>query len=113
MNNEIVIDSYRPFDQRRWLGDPPWSGDELIAWETAHGHDVRMKCYVEYGCQAVIPEAHEDGRREVTALVQQAIVDDVLEQTREGEACVRVETLRGLLRADFLNLYEDKENRDG
>lgn len=45
---------YRPFDQKRHLEGPPWySGPELDAWEEAHGHDVRVKCYVEYGCKAL------------------------------------------------------------
>ena len=47
------MSDYRPFDQARWLGEPPWSGPELEAWEQAHGHDVRVKCYPEYGCQAI------------------------------------------------------------
>lgn len=48
--------AYRPFDQPRHLGDPPWSGDALAAWESAHGHDARLKCYPEYGCQAIDAE---------------------------------------------------------
>ena len=43
-----------PFDQYRWLGEPPWkSGMAVEAWEKAHGHDVRLKCYPEYGCLAI------------------------------------------------------------
>ena len=46
---------YEPFDQDKWLPAPPWRPDDpaLIAWEKAHGHDVRLKCYVEYGCQVI------------------------------------------------------------
>lgn len=49
------MNSYRPFDQERHLPPPPWQPDDpaLIAWESAHGHDVRTKCYPEYGCQAI------------------------------------------------------------
>ena len=47
--------SYRPFDQDKHLPPPPWqpSDPALQAWEAAHGHDVRMKCYPEFGCQAI------------------------------------------------------------
>lgn len=49
--------TYRPFDQRKHLDGPPWhSGPELETWEEAHGHDVRVKCYVEYGCKAIEAE---------------------------------------------------------
>lgn len=50
--------TYRPFDQREKLGEPPWSGVELEAWEAAHGHDARLKCYPEFGC-AVVEEQRE------------------------------------------------------
>jgi ElaB/YqjD/DUF883 family membrane-anchored ribosome-binding protein len=47
---------YEPFDQERWLGPPPWvSTAAMVAWEQAHGHDVRLKCYVEFGCQVIEP----------------------------------------------------------
>jgi hypothetical protein len=47
--------AYMPFDQERWLPDPPWKPTDpaLQAWEKAHGHDVRLKCYSEFGCQAI------------------------------------------------------------
>lgn len=45
---------YRPFDQERHLGRPPYSDSSAVkAWEEAHGHDVRLKCYPEFGCQAI------------------------------------------------------------
>lgn len=46
---------YRPGDQDDWLGEPPWSPSDpaLIAWEAAHGHDVRSKCYPEFGCKVI------------------------------------------------------------
>lgn len=52
----------RPFDQERWLGEPPWRDDAKVQeWETAHGHDVRLKCYPEFGCAAI---EHESDARE-------------------------------------------------
>lgn len=27
---------------------------EAKKWELAHGHDIRLKCYPEYGCQLLI-----------------------------------------------------------
>ncbi len=51
------MSDYFPFDQASKLPTPPWHmADDLPAlkaWEAAHGHDVRLKCYPEYGCQAV------------------------------------------------------------
>src|SRR3954469_2172352 len=60
---------YEPFDQEARLPPPPWSPDDpaLKAWEAAHGHDVRVKCYVEFGCQ-VIEESLE---REIDRLESQ------------------------------------------
>ena len=29
-------------------------GEALEKWERAHGHDVRLKCYAEYGCQLLV-----------------------------------------------------------
>lgn len=46
-----VMNGYRPRDQTVWLGEPPWQDSEsLQAWENAHGHDPRLKCYPEFGC---------------------------------------------------------------
>jgi hypothetical protein len=49
--------TYEPFDQANHLGDPPWRpGDHrLTAWERAHGHDARLKCYPEFGCLVIEP----------------------------------------------------------
>lgn len=49
------MSDYSPFDQREKLGAPPWRPDDpaVIAWEEAHGHDVRLKCYSEFGCQVL------------------------------------------------------------
>ena len=58
-DDALNAEFYRPFDQDRWLPPPPWKPalPALVNWEAAHGHDVRMKCYVEYGCQAIQYEA--------------------------------------------------------
>jgi hypothetical protein len=52
---------YRPFDQSKHLGLPPWGGDALARWEEAHGHDVRLKCYPEFGCQVIGADAYYRG----------------------------------------------------
>jgi len=51
---------YQPWDREKHLGQPPWKQSQaLIAWETAHGHDVRQKCYPEFGCQLATVDATE------------------------------------------------------
>ena len=56
---------YEPFDQDEKLGDRPWDDEKLKAWENAHNHDARTKCYAEYGCQVLeVPAA-----RRILALV--------------------------------------------
>lgn len=54
---------YVPFDQQDKLGPPPWDplDEDLANWERAHGHDVRMKCYAEFGCQVIEGDAYERG----------------------------------------------------
>jgi hypothetical protein len=53
---------YIAFDQERWLGvfaraARRWTHPEQVpAWEAAHGHDLRLNCYPEYGCQVVAAE---------------------------------------------------------
>lgn len=51
------MSDYVPWDQGEKLPPPPWSPDDpdVRAWEQAHGHDVRLKCYVEFGCQVIEP----------------------------------------------------------
>lgn len=54
---------YKPFDQGDWI--PDWSVREwrtlpqaridarnagIASWEAAHNHDVRLRCFPEYGC---------------------------------------------------------------
>ncbi|MGH3447216.1 MAG: hypothetical protein ACRDP4_06295 [Nocardioidaceae bacterium] len=53
---------YAPFDQAKHLGPKPWHTQDpaLVAWEEAHGHDTRLKCYVEYGCRVIEEEAARD-----------------------------------------------------
>lgn len=65
---------YRPFDQDRHLGPPPWSGDDpaVQGWEDAHGHDVRLKCYPEFGCQAI--EYERQAMEEVVGAVRAHLV---------------------------------------
>lgn len=43
---------YTAWDRDEKLGEPPWNPEDpkVIAWERAHGHDVRLKCYPEFGC---------------------------------------------------------------
>lgn len=64
---------YKPFDQEEHLGDPPWEKNAALeAWEKGHGHDVRLKCYPEYGCQAIERERErlEDEVRNLKAHVR-------------------------------------------
>lgn len=63
---------YRMWDQEDKLGPPPWSSEDpkLIAWEAAHGHDVRLKCYVEFGCRFAL----EDPDNAFTSEEQSAIL---------------------------------------
>jgi hypothetical protein len=58
---------YRPFDQDKHLGQPPWDGPKLTAWEQAHGHDARIKCYPEYGCQVIEADAYYSGYMQALA----------------------------------------------
>jgi hypothetical protein len=50
---------YTPFDQDRKLPPKPWktknmaANDDLEKWESAHGHDVRLKCSAEFGCLVI------------------------------------------------------------
>ncbi|KQO98404.1 hypothetical protein [Leifsonia sp. Leaf264] len=45
---------YVAFDRDEKLGtELPYDTDKLAAWEAAHGHDVRTKCYPEFGCYVI------------------------------------------------------------
>lgn len=54
--------TYRPWDREEKLGPPPWKHDDpkVVAWVAAHGHDVRLKCYPELGCQLVEQELESE-----------------------------------------------------
>lgn len=67
MKSDLSL-SYSAFDQREKLGEPPWSGPELEAWEAAHQHDARLKCYPEFGCAF----AKTDHEEELEAAMRQA-----------------------------------------
>jgi hypothetical protein len=30
------------------------NSEELKKWEAMHGHDIRLKCYAEFGCQLLV-----------------------------------------------------------
>lgn len=62
---------YRPWDREEKLGAPPWSGAALKEWEEAHGHDARLKCYPEFGCQLL----HDEEDYEQLRAVAQAVFD--------------------------------------
>ena len=62
------LNDYEPFDQKAWLGETPWklSDPAVIAWEAAHGHDPRIKCFAEYGCQLL----EVVGARRILSLIE-------------------------------------------
>jgi hypothetical protein len=83
------IAEYEPFDQDKWL-TKPWRFDraDVVAWEAAHGHDARVKCYVEFGCQVIEPtlERRIDRlvaeRDRLQAEVQNSYPSDVVDNLR-------------------------------
>jgi len=79
------VSDYEPFDQEAWLGKPPWKPTDaaLIAWEAAHGHDVRLKCYTEFGCY--VGESVLERERDVA----QAALDRVRALCDDAEASHR------------------------
>lgn len=48
-------------DDNSMLGEPPWKPDDpaLVAWEEAHGHDVRLRCSTDYHCRLVDRDLEE------------------------------------------------------
>ena len=62
------LSDYEPFDQKAWLGESPWtlSDPAVIAWEAEHGHDPRLKCYPEFGCQLI----EVVGARRILSLIE-------------------------------------------
>ena len=61
---------YHTWDREEKLGPGPWrSSDPAVQlWERAHGHDVRLKCYAELGCQLVVPELERQIKEGIEAL---------------------------------------------
>jgi len=70
--------TYRPWDREEKLGKPPWKPDDpqVIAWEAAHGHDVRLKCYPEFGCQP-LEAARERLEEAADALVREGCREEL------------------------------------
>lgn len=62
---------YRAWDREKWLGSPPWKPDDpkLIAWEAAHGHDCRLKCYREFGCSVAEHYVSDEEVERMAALI--------------------------------------------
>lgn len=64
------LSDYEPWDQAEKIGDGTkvrWvlSDPKVVAWEAAHGHDPRLKCYPEFGCQVIeVP-----GAKRIIALI--------------------------------------------
>ena len=52
---------YERGDRDEKLGPPPWDHNDpwLLAWEQAHGHDIRLTCQVEYGCRLIERDLEE------------------------------------------------------
>jgi len=59
--SEII---YKAWDREEKLGPPPWDPKDpkVVAWEAAHCHDVRQKCYVEFGCYLAFNELEASAR---------------------------------------------------
>lgn len=54
-----------------------------MAWEEAHGHDVRLKCYPEYGCQVleVARQRVEDAAKRFVLQVEELPIGMTIHQT--------------------------------
>lgn len=79
------MSDYRPFDQDKWLlTPPPWhpNNPALVAWEAAHGHDFRIKCYPEFGCLAIGYEA-DDLREQLDNIYRDNVVINKASFTRK------------------------------
>lgn len=52
-------DGYTTWDQARVPVDAHGRYDqhEASRWEEAHGHDIRTKCYPEFGCELLVDPA--------------------------------------------------------
>jgi hypothetical protein len=93
---QSATSGYGPFDQREKLGEPPWSGAALEAWEKAHGHDARLKCYPEFGCQVV-----EAGRERLEEAARR-----VVDCYDEARASSDINTAWGILAQAINDLRE-------
>jgi hypothetical protein len=54
---ELCIEGgYMPFDKSMLTSTDgiSWDKVEVAKWEEVHGHDIRLKCYPEFGCQLLI-----------------------------------------------------------
>jgi hypothetical protein len=74
---------YEPFDQEEKLGKDWRKSHEpdILRWEEAHGHDIRLKCYPEFDCAVLeVPWAK--------ALLQ--MQEDLREARNERDAAVKV-----------------------
>lgn len=79
------LTAYAPFDQEQHLGKPPWTDDERRhTWERAHGHDVRLKCYPEFGCLVIQEEADRDISFLLDALDAAHAENERLREERKG-----------------------------
>ena len=78
------VNGYRPWDQDDRLGSGPWRGPALRAWEDAHGHDARLKCYAEFGCRLLEVECAENTLALLTEVERLADTDKAQGATIRG-----------------------------
>jgi len=70
---DMVAGEYSTWDRDKKLGQPPYDKDALVRWESVHGHDVRLKCFPEFGCQLLLdPEDVIDALAELEAVSKTA-----------------------------------------
>lgn len=94
------MSEYRCWDREEKLGSVPEGGfkptdPKVIAWEAAHGHDLRLKCYPEFGC-LLIPDFEDMVDR-----VQRVLADfDALDERcqRRVKAGDFADAVRGALK---------------
>ena len=78
------MNEYRAWDREEKLGPGPWLLDSKVsAWEAAHGHDVRLKCYPEFGCYLAWNRL-EEAARVVVAQADLCATDDVVQALRDA-----------------------------
>lgn len=103
------MSGYRPWDQGRHLGPPPWkpSDPALVAWEAAHGHDVRLKCYAEFGC-LVLSAAEGDEAFLLAADARE--VELLADRERARSIAVRLEQQLAYLTQQLTDLHSNVEH---